>query len=310
MKKPSFFIVGAPKSGTTAMYYYLKSHPNIFMPPYNKEPHYFANDLHQSVEDKKPRHWTTDLNSYLDLFIKMKPTQIGGEASVYYLFSSKAAKNIFCYNPDSKIIIMLRRPTEMTYSLFFEQLYAGLEKDPYFYTAFKNRSGEMGSFGGIKNSDGVFASYRELPLYYEQVKRYYDIFPHKNIYVIVFDDFQINTENIYREALRFLKVDESFKPIFRVINKSRKPRSRLFKSLLDSRPPFIINIFRRIIPKIIRHRIYHYLAKFSDRNMSRTPLKPDFEITLINYFCSDIQKLSKLVNKDLSHWLKPNSFCK
>jgi hypothetical protein len=44
MRKPDFFIVGAPKSGTTAMYEYLKAHPEIFM--CRKEPHFFGSDLY------------------------------------------------------------------------------------------------------------------------------------------------------------------------------------------------------------------------------------------------------------------------
>ena len=45
-QKPDFFIVGAPKCGTTSLYYYLRQHPQIFMPDY-KEPHYFGKDLNK-----------------------------------------------------------------------------------------------------------------------------------------------------------------------------------------------------------------------------------------------------------------------
>jgi len=100
--KPNFFIVGAPKCGTTSMTEYLKQHPDIFIPE-EKEPHYFGSDL------EYPRITKTEAQ-YLRLFSEAQDERRLGEASVWYLFSQRAAQEIYEFNPLSRIIIMLRTP--------------------------------------------------------------------------------------------------------------------------------------------------------------------------------------------------------
>ena len=71
-RKPNFFIVGMPRSGTTAMYEYLKLHPDVYMSPY-KAPHYFATDLAPSSP------WAAkyrDKKTYLDLFRRVSDEKI------------------------------------------------------------------------------------------------------------------------------------------------------------------------------------------------------------------------------------------
>src|SRR3989339_415720 len=119
MRKPDFFIVGAPKSGTTAMCTYLKQHPEIFMPE-KKESHFFGTDLNSPrfIRDKK---------IYLSLFSKAKDERRVGESSVWYLYSKKAASEIKEFSPSASIIIMLRNPVDMLYSQHSQFLYNGNE---------------------------------------------------------------------------------------------------------------------------------------------------------------------------------------
>ncbi len=128
--KPNFFIVGAPKCGTTALYEYLRPHPNIFMPEL-KEPHFFAKDL-----GTYPRIKT--LEDYTGLFAGSTPEHLRvGEASVYYLRSSVAIANIHGFNPDARIIAMFRNPVDMVYSLHSQLLYWSEEIEPDFETAWR-----------------------------------------------------------------------------------------------------------------------------------------------------------------------------
>src|SRR5258706_10449866 len=107
INNPDFFIVGAPKCGTTAMNDYLGQHPDIYMAP--KELHYFGADL--KIKDKISE------SAYLQYFKNAGNKKILGEASVWYLFSGTAAKEIKNFSPDAKILIMLRNPVEVVYSL-------------------------------------------------------------------------------------------------------------------------------------------------------------------------------------------------
>ena len=107
MKNPNLFIVGAPKCGTTFLYHYLKKHPDIYFPDF-KEPHFFGGDL-----NRRNGAYNLSLNEYKNLFKTDK--KVVGEASTLYLFSKKSAEEIYNFNPQCKIIIMLRDLAEAIY---------------------------------------------------------------------------------------------------------------------------------------------------------------------------------------------------
>ena len=121
MLKPNLFIIGAPKCGTTSIYSFLKQHPEIYMPDF-KEPHYFGSDL-----NKKKGVYIDTEEEYLSLFIESKNEIFIGEASTYYLYSNLAPMEIFKFNPDSKIIIALRNPIDLIYSLHSQYFFSGNE---------------------------------------------------------------------------------------------------------------------------------------------------------------------------------------
>ncbi|NLF38083.1 sulfotransferase, partial [bacterium] len=105
MRLPDFFIVGAPKSGTTALHAYLGRHPSIFVPA-RKEPHFFGSDIVSPA-------FVRDRDAYLSLFAGATTEARVGEASIWYLYSKRAAREIKEFNPDARIIIMLRNPVDM-----------------------------------------------------------------------------------------------------------------------------------------------------------------------------------------------------
>src|SRR5580692_11872450 len=107
---PDFFIVGNPKSGTTALYEMLRSHPQIFMPTL-KEPHFFA------AEKPPSSPLPNTLDEYLALFAAAEPNQCAGEASPSYLRSPTAAGRIAQLAPDARIVAILREPAGFVRSL-------------------------------------------------------------------------------------------------------------------------------------------------------------------------------------------------
>lgn len=109
-ERPDVFIVGAPKCGTSAMHQYLAAHPDIYMA--KKEMHTFGGDLRFG-----PQFYRRNLHEYLAEFAARQGQRRAGEASVWYLFSTQAAAEIHAFNPEARIIIMLREPAEMLHSL-------------------------------------------------------------------------------------------------------------------------------------------------------------------------------------------------
>src|SRR5690349_5772876 len=125
VKNPDFFLVGARKSGTTAMVQYLAAHPDIFMGI--KEMHFFGQDLHFRAPFYRHK-----LNEYLAEFQGCNGHRRFGEASVWYLLSSQAALEIKAFKPEARIVIMLREPIDLLYSLYYQLRYLGDEQLPSF----------------------------------------------------------------------------------------------------------------------------------------------------------------------------------
>jgi hypothetical protein len=132
MKIPNFFIIGAPKCGTTSMSEYLRSHPNIYFST-PKEPYYFCRDIIKPLP-----HSVQTEGQYLTLFAKAdKCHQAIGEGSVYYLYSNEAVQKIRSFNPEARLIVMVRDPIDMLHSLFHQNIVNGTENAPDFPTAWK-----------------------------------------------------------------------------------------------------------------------------------------------------------------------------
>jgi hypothetical protein len=172
---PDFFIVGAPRSGTTFMFDYLGAHPQIYAAT-RKEPQFFATDL-DSGSYLDSVTFVRDRDEYLALFAGARPDQLAGEGSTWYLYSKEAASNIHAANPDARIIAMLRHPVEMLYSLHGRRLFGGSEDLPDFADALA-AEGDRRHGRRIppraRNVKALF--YREVGRYSEQVERYLKTF--------------------------------------------------------------------------------------------------------------------------------------
>src|SRR5215469_5765625 len=127
--KPDFFIVGAPRCGTTAMFRYLSRHPEIYFSD-RKEMHVFGSDLRFG-----PQFYRRSMDNYLAEFVARNGELRAGEASVWYLFSRTAAAEIKTFNPDASIVIMLREPAQMLHSLYHMFRYDRNEHLPTFEQA-------------------------------------------------------------------------------------------------------------------------------------------------------------------------------
>jgi hypothetical protein len=225
---PNFFIVGAPKAGTTSLYHYLDQHPEIYMSPV-KEPNYFASEIQLegfaeplrepmrrrmadmqrylagSMEEKRFGAVGLEWVGYLKLFRNVRQEKAIGEASVCYLWSESAARNIFARIPEAKIIMILRDPAERALSQYRQ--WAGKEQMRETFRDVCEKS--------IANQGGKFQAmspFLEMGLYAEQVKRYFDLFPRENIRVDFYENYRRDPAGMIAETLRFLGVDASFQP--------------------------------------------------------------------------------------------------
>jgi len=295
MRQPDFFIVGAPKCGTTAMDEYLKQHPEIFMSE-TKELHFFGKDLKFNC----PR---ITREQYLSHFSKAKMEKRIGEASVWYLHSKTAAREIREFCPSASIIIMLRNPVDMLYSLHSQLLYTGDEDIADFEAALNAESDRKRGLRIPQCMTPVSALfYRDVVKYTEQVQRYLDVFGQDNVHIIVFDEFKKNTPEIYRKTLRFLGVNPDFQPDFQVVNPNKIVRSKTLRSLLLHRPKIVKWLGNTFMSCSLRDGLLCLLFRFNARYMPRPSMDSALKQQLVKDFVPEVEKLSHLLNRDLTYW--------
>jgi len=299
MSKPDFFIVGAPKCGTTAMNEYLKRHPEIFIPD-RKEAHYFGTDL-------EPFGWIRDLNDYMSLFAQVRDEKRVGEASVWYLYSKKAAKEICEFNPKAQIIVMLRNPIEVIYSLYYQHSWAGTEDIDTFELALeaendRKRGNKLPKRHHEMSVELLF--YTQTAKFTEQLQRYFSIFGNDKVHVILYDDFKEDLDKVYKGVLQFLGVDPNVKINFDIINSNKIIRNRLVWKIMKYPPDYILNPWKRYVPSFIRSTILKTVVNINTSYSPRPKMKFDTRRNLQNLFRSEIEDLSQLLGRDLTHWTR------
>jgi hypothetical protein len=296
---PNFFIVGAPKCGTTALYEYLRPHPNIFMPEL-KELHYFATDLGAYREVQSLEAYTELFSGSTDQHLRV------GEASVYYLRSTVAISNIQAFNPRAKIIAMFRNPVDMVYSLHSQLLYWSLESEEDFEAAWRlqeRRARGLDLPGRIPSP--LLVQYGEIGRLGTQAQRVLSHFPKENVKLILYDDFAASAQKVYDEVIAFLEVPHDNRTSFPRINENKRARMVWLRDFYRQPPPLLRRAFRGLKQLAGADGIVAVKRKIVDLNTlneRRPPLSPAFRAELVAAFQDEVALLSRIMNRDLSHW--------
>jgi hypothetical protein len=302
MKYPNFFIIGAPKSGTSSLAQYLAEHEKIFFSRI-KEPFYWCDDFARAGHEYN----INSLSDYLALFNDSTEDHVAvGEGSTRYLRSKNAVKNIVEFNPDARFIIMLRNPVEVVQAYHMEQKYSLHEDVEDFEEAWrlqdKRKSGLcLPSY----RSEPLFLQYGLVCKFAEQLELVYSNVNPDRVKVIIFDDFKTDTLSTYKETLSFLGVDYDGRQEFPVANSAHKHRFKFLASLILSPPKLLqpaINNFRTwLIHK--RFPFVEAIKRGLNVRVSRKKISTELELELKEYFKNDIYRLSKILDRDLSHWI-------
>ena len=296
-RSPDLFLVGAPKCGTTAMYDYLNWHPEIFMCPV-KEPEYFSRDPGSAA--------ARSLEEYLALFEGARGETRIGEASVGYLASPVAAGRILAFNPAARILIMLRNPVDMMYSLHGQLVYNGDEDVPDFEAALaleerRARGLSLPAGGHLP----AWVQYRSMASYADQVRRYLDAFGRDAVRVVIFDDFVRDTGAVYADVLSFLGVEAGVaRPAFVVVNPNKEARSRLVRGLLRHPPSLVRRLARAVLPRPSRRRLARGVKRLNQRHTPRVPMRPGLRRRLQEELAPEVERLAALLGRDLSAWTR------
>jgi len=212
--KPNLFIVGAAKSATSSLWQYLRQHPRVFMPSdaLYKEPAYFS-----------LKGCSRGYEGYLDIFAAADESHKWiGEASTAYLTDPISAKLIYEFDPKSKIIILLRNPADRAYSLYNWMVQDGYEYAESFEQALRLETERLNKKIPNWYEPEYYWNYLYFHSgqYYNQVKRYLDLFG-DNLLVVKVDDFRRAFSAEYKRICSFLDLKPNRIPP-RTYNKSRR----------------------------------------------------------------------------------------
>jgi hypothetical protein len=287
--KPDFFILGAAKSGTTALYSFLRQHPEIYMSPV-KEPVFFS----------KPFQIVSNPVDYIDLFNGVSSEKAIGEASHSNMSFPGAARCISAFFLEAKFVVLLRNPADRAFSLYKHMVYFGLEWIGTFEKALAAEEKRCVSESFAKHCPQYLYNYFYFRsgLYGQQIERFLQYYERNRFYFVTFDRFKEEQPLVVKEIYDFLGVDTSFTPVLKMHNVQEGDiRYPFFHFFLSSRwlNP-LVRRFGIVAPKT--------MARLSWRlnSCSKENILPSTRSCLLARYLDDIKKTSQLTGLDLQHW--------
>ncbi len=299
---PNFLIAGSAKCGTSSLHNYLAQHPDIFMSR-RKEPRFLSSQgmsfpLNGPLDSRVEKWIVKTFSEYSDLFKNAANHKVVGESSADTLYFHKhTIPAIKKYLGNPKIVIVLRNPVKRSFSAY-QHLVRDAREPLSFEDALLKENDR------VKNNWELIYHYRSVSHYYEPVKAFLENF--KDVKVVFNEELSKEPHRVLAEIFEFLGVDSTFKVKDSTTkhNMSGKPRSQwLHEFLFEGHPlrNFLRPVIRFFIPSKQRKKIS---LNIQQKNLIQMKIKPETGEMLKNEFRDEILKLEKLLNRDLSSWLK------
>jgi hypothetical protein len=296
---PTFLILGAMKSGTTALYTLLDAHPEVYMSPV-KEPNFFAfagQELDfQAPIDRRPdginNASITDQSEYEALFDDADPEQARGEASHTSLYWPDAAANVKRLVPEARLVAILRNPVERAYSEYMHFRRDEEEPIEHFAEALAAEEERI-------QKHWALGRYVDRGRYDEQLERYVDRFDREQLRIFLHDDLVERPDNLVRSLFDHVGVDPSVEvQQNRRVNKSGVPDNPWVHRALTGLQP-VKDALAPVIPDII----VDWANMLKNRNLEKPEMDPAVRRQLISTFRPHVRRLESMIDRDLSHWL-------
>jgi hypothetical protein len=274
VNRPNFFIIGAPKCGTTSLARYLGAHPQVFVTT-PKEPCYFSRSLTTDREQRGSKACHRTLEGYLHLFDRAKEQhRLRGDATTRNLRCEPALLEIKALVPEARLIVMLRDPTEMVPSWHAQKLHERQEVEGDLERAWRLEESRCRGEGlppRLKATDAF--QYSQVAQLGTQVERLLEIFPREQVHAIFMDDLRQDPRSVYLRTLEFLGLADDGRQDFEVHNKRRMSRGGILSA---------VGLRKSQLPT--------------------TRISPQFEAELRRHFVSEVEKLERILGRDLRSW--------
>jgi hypothetical protein len=303
---PDFFIIGAPKAGTTALHAALAAHPSLFMSVV-KEPKFFLTDGPPPTRGGGPgdvqtyREHIWRRADYEALFRAAPPGALRGESTPFYLYSTAAQERIRALIPDAKLIVILRDPVERAHSNWTHLWSAGLEPVGDFLRACAEEDARIAA------GWAEFWHYTRLGKYGEQLENLFLRFPREQVFILRYRTLIDAPARTLDDICQFLGVQPGIVghvprqnvTAHPVPSLSYRAGARLLRGAAKA---------GRHLPGTAGTALTQPLERFLQQNAGRRqPLSWEQRQALLPYFEDDIRLLERLTEAYFGDWLQPRS---
>jgi hypothetical protein len=300
MALPDFFVIGAPKAGTTALHAALAQHPRLFMSPV-KEPKFFLCDGpppdHGGPGDAHSyREWIWGLDEYERLFDRAPAGALRGESTPFYLSDYAAQRRIHAAVPDARLIAILRDPVDRAYSNWAHLWADGLETIGDFLTACAEEPRRTAA------GWGPFWRYVETGRYGQQLRHLYGLFPRRQVLVIRYRSLVDEPRTTLDEVCRFLGVDDGVLSEAPARNVGGYVPPTRYTQVLRTAFRHGADVGSHFPPQVWRKASLPLQWLLQRTPQHRPELAPDDRANLIHCFDDDIAIVEEETGWDLDEW--------
>jgi hypothetical protein len=296
LRRPTFFVVGGSRCGTTSLHHALVNHPGIYVPA-DKSPNFFtADDMAgfpgSAAMAAMKGHSVMSEQEYLHLFTSAGRDQVCGEVSPVYLQSVHTAGRIASFAPEARIVAILRNPIDRAFAHFIGRRRDGLETLVDFEATIANELADPAP------KAVAFNHYLAIGRYAHFLKPFYSAFPRQQVLVLFFDDFVRDPVAVLQEMFTFLGVEAIGEQLpLEQKNRGGIIRNPLLRAVW-TRSVLLRARLRKHLPATVRDSVGRlFLA-----GMEKPALKQDLRRALTGYFADDLRELETLCGRSLAAW--------
>ena len=300
---PDLFVVGAGRSGTTALHDFLGAHPNVRVSDH-KSPNYFATGIPQPTWETQTamtmsRRWVTGQDQYLDLFAGASAGDLLADVSPVYLQATAVAERVHAANSEARIVAILRDPADRAHAHFLGRRRDGIETTP----DFGRWLDRMETSGWLDRPEPAvaFGHYVDCGRYHHFLRPYLDRFGTDRVLIVFYEDFASDNGAVIDHLLAFAglpahpdraRLSRNDRP-----NRTGEIRSpvlrRLWTASVSSRTRL-----RPLLPERLRRAVGRRVLA----DLDRTPMRPEWRARVVEVLADDIAQLEQLTGRDLSTW--------
>lgn len=291
-KKPNFFVIGAPKCGTSSVCNWLGQHPQVFMPSM-KEPHFFNSNDQLCL--------TRNIREYERLYKGVTQNhQAVGDGSTWYLYAPEAVRNIEAYtDKKAKYIVCLRNPVDMAWSLHSEMYINGNEPVASFGKAWRLQEERAQEAARLPLSIAPsHLQYRKSCALGSMLERLYQQVPRARVLVVFLEDMSSRPAAVFHRILEFLELDSRADSVnFNTLNTAKHPRSALVTKTIT-----VIAALKRSLGMTVGFGLLKTMKRLNTLHISRPRLSSEIRDAVTSSFAGEIRQIEQLTGRDLEHW--------